>query len=209
MLKLFLCFAFFTIWFTTIHAVNGTSINCTDSNPCLHGANCTAIESTNQFQCNCLGFYYGSLCENLACENCTHHSQSCVFDIQMPQSYFCYSISCPVHANDTNPCLNNGICLVNLLSDFGYNCLCNAHYRGANCETRKSVCEIANPCLNSGICQTLDNGINATCICQDTWSGTNCTIFTPIVDENDATTSARITWFTTFSLLASLSMLIL
>ena len=78
----------------------------------------------------------------------------------------------------SNPCFNNGVCIVNSFST--YTCLCPANYYGTNCQfTGKLNPCSPNPCLNGATCaltRVITNGVNYVCTCCDGWSGQACQI---------------------------------
>lgn len=87
----------------------------------------------------------------------------------------------------SNPCLNEGECVISAASDQQYTCLCAAPFGGDNCERRTS-CD-SQPCFNEGTCALLPLAAASSdvsqiaaqqkdflCQCADGFSGSLCEI---------------------------------
>ncbi|XP_060818726.1 sushi, von Willebrand factor type A, EGF and pentraxin domain-containing protein 1-like isoform X1 [Bombus pascuorum] len=103
------------------------------------------IQEEDSFSCECPDYYVGSKCETF----------------QNP---------C-----DSSPCLNEGICNIQGLTNntIGYSCTCRNGYSGSNCELYIDECTI-NPCRNNGTCVSTEN--DYACECKSGFEGEFCEI---------------------------------
>lgn len=87
-----------------------------------------------------------------------------------PRQYF--GTACQFfNACSSDPCLNGGMCIVNVTVPSQYTCSCLLGTTGANCEVQPCS---ANPCQNGGMCQS--RGGNYSCVCTSGYFGINCTM---------------------------------
>ncbi|CAB3997139.1 neurogenic locus notch homolog 1, partial [Paramuricea clavata] len=75
----------------------------------------------------------------------------------------------------SDPCLNNGSCLPNIIS--GYECTCRDGFIGLNCDT--DLCASA-PCFNNGTCVGIPE--NYKCNCPFGFAGYDCEILEMMQD---------------------------
>nr|XP_042896680.1 basement membrane-specific heparan sulfate proteoglycan core protein [Parasteatoda tepidariorum] len=73
---------------------------------------------------------------------------------------------------ETNPCLNEGICVEDDGAPRGYVCECREGYSGTNCEIETDLCSLIDPCKNGGTC--IGAGNSYKCSCPIKFKGTNC-----------------------------------
>ncbi|KAB0800392.1 hypothetical protein PPYR_06132 [Photinus pyralis] len=120
--------------------------NFCDKKPaiCKNGATC--IEINGNYRCSCAPGYVGVNCE---------------------QEVIISPLCTP------NPCLNNGMCVVNTAISRAQ-CNCLPGFTGALCEVNINECQSA-PCLNNGKCK--DGNDSYVCDCTATgYAGKNCEI---------------------------------
>lgn len=144
------------------------------SDSCLNGGTCNVIDN-NQIKCTCNPGYYGSRCENYACEpNPCRNEGTCRV---VNNGYQCdcragwVGANCETRETDlcqNNPCLNGGQCSVRNNAFF---CTCPADYTGNRCQTRINFCT-AGVCLNGGTCESLTNSFR--CRCLSGFTGDRC-----------------------------------
>ncbi|CAF1148940.1 unnamed protein product, partial [Brachionus calyciflorus] len=123
----------------------------TDFNDCIQ--NCSnhgkcKIINNAKYKCECNKNYIGSACQ--------YNTFPC----------------------SSNPCLNNGLCVDNLLeNDFKCQCLTGKNqseiYYGQYCEFKRNACQ-NETCSNNGYC--FDNENTAKCKCFSMFSGEKCEI---------------------------------
>jgi len=133
-------------------------------------------------ECQCMDGYSGKWCENDICLklNCQNNSTCqrlsngtgrCLCNNQWYGDECEYDIN-ECELNQTDICLNNGICFN---YPGGYKCQCEENYFGYNCQY-KHICLEQSPCLNDGLCKT--NGENYYCECLTNFTGAHCELFT-------------------------------
>ena len=81
-------------------------------------------------------------------------------------------ISSASSCNLLNPCENQGTCLDNTTSVYGYSCLCKSGFNGANCQNNQQICK-SSTCWNNGTCNQTSNTTFVS-LCQSDWSGEYC-----------------------------------
>ncbi|CAF3641598.1 unnamed protein product [Rotaria sordida] len=133
-------------------------------------------------ECQCTNGYNGKWCENDLCLklNCQNNSTcqrlsngkaKCLCAEQWYGNECQHDINeCEI--NQTNICLNNGIC-INYSG--GYMCQCQENYFGKHCE-HKHICLDQSPCLNQGQCKT--DGEHYYCECLTNFTGLHCELLT-------------------------------
>ena len=87
-----------------------------------------------------------------------------------PQSFRSFEV---LSVNDcfSLPCQNGGSCLA---MDIGFQCECDAGWRGSVCDVPHDPC-LHNPCLNHGTCLK-DGPETYTCVCDEGFTGQDCEI---------------------------------
>ncbi|XP_052678609.1 integrin beta-like protein D isoform X2 [Crassostrea angulata] len=137
-----------------------------DSSPCEHGGSCIRQGITQNYVCNCVSGYTGSLCQT-DIDECSshpcHHGGTCRDGVNM-FSCFCSpgftGRMCQTDIDEcaSRPCQNQGTCndLVNQ-----YNCTCMAGYSGYQCQTDTDEC-VDHPCSSLFDCQDLVNHFSCT-----------------------------------------------
>jgi len=173
---------------------------------CRNGGTCTNFPGT--FQCACPSGITGNNCEitgtptpqwcspvspcvnSDGCVECPGDSRCTANDI-IPGRTSGYKCLCkygftdsrcntPVDFCASNPCLNNGVCVSDPVSNptTGYSCACPTGFTGQNCQTNPDDCLglPANTCQNGGVC--VDGVGTFTCNCQPQYSGANCQQYT-------------------------------
>ncbi|XP_076802947.1 uncharacterized protein LOC143446950 [Clavelina lepadiformis] len=168
---------------------------------CLNGGTCSfedvdgVIVVLDSWQrtprCNCMPGYTGQTCETLAachslpCLNgATCQDEGLGFKCLCAQGYMGFLCEerqvIPSLPCDSNPCLNNGLC-INYPTDTNlpYRCLCAQGYTGDRCEERQVISSLpcdSNPCLNNGLCVNYPTGTNLAykCFCTQDYTGNRC-----------------------------------
>ncbi|CAF0745222.1 unnamed protein product [Brachionus calyciflorus] len=100
------------------------------------------IEQVN-FHCQCYSGFTGDNCQNAPAKPC-----------------------------NSNPCLNNGIC-VNRNNSYDFHCICVGSYTGKDCGIFIDVCA-HNKCENEGVCVPGLDKHNYTCSCKNGFYGEFC-----------------------------------
>ena len=119
-----------------------TPVRCSDI-PCQNEGKCTNTE--NGFHCRCNKYFMGEFCqfdvnECLLSSPCKHGSTCvnkyggfiCVCD-QNHESDLCEKVKSPC---SSNPCLNNGACIIDQESETGFKCQCQFGDWGSKCESQ-------------------------------------------------------------------------
>ncbi|XP_070579567.1 polycystin family receptor for egg jelly-like isoform X2 [Ptychodera flava] len=165
-----------------------------NTNPCLNGGFCEAIDNT--FYCHCPDCYTGETCEieyNMCIGDPCLNYGSCQTDVASC-SYICYceefffgdrcqynETPC-LRRNGLSPCMNDGTCYVtgtNVYTD--YECQCTGIYGGVNCSDI-DVCS-GKTCRNGGSC-VLDGDDKTICRCTGNYVGEDCTILQNDLDDD-------------------------
>lgn len=140
-------------------------INCIK---CPNGFNTTITAATSLSQCQ------PSIKTPCSSNNCKHGK--CIPENDYYYSCECSSSSyigsyCEIQINgcNSNPCLNNATCLVNI-ENFDYQCVCPDGFTGRFCENTMEKCDL--PCKNFGICVQEDE--QYFCLCRDGFEGEFC-----------------------------------
>lgn len=143
----------FLLWYIQGRTLDDTRVNTLISSSCPETRNCTN---------------YHSPCLN---------SGSC---IEGAESYTCdcsgayFGIGCQ-HFNTcaTNPCGNEGKCVIDLTVEQQFTCFCPSGTQGQLCEETVLPCD-SNPCLNGAMCTNRDAGF--ICECTPGFSGSLCEV---------------------------------
>lgn len=172
-----------------------TQIDECVSNPCQNGGSC--VDLVNSYACVCPPGFKGPNTETPYLSNCEIQIDYCISSPcqnggtcnELINSYSC---NCPPETlglfceipNTCYPgplCANNGTCLP---VDAGYapfnnfTCLCMGEWSGVTCTNfTGNNCEAFNvTCQNNGTCHNTVDGLNATCTCENGFTGYRCEI---------------------------------
>lgn len=106
-------------------------------------------------------------------------SENCVGGVGKVLANFVYRLqpSYPYPTGcDSDPCQNNGFCVVNKDDKLQYTCECQEMFIGKNCEVQTFPCD-SQPCLNGAICANDVKDITKYhCKCTSDYSGVNCQV---------------------------------
>ncbi|CAF3764830.1 unnamed protein product [Rotaria socialis] len=166
------------------HLQNWT--NPCEPNPCRAGT-CEIISKIN-FNCHCISYVYGQLCEKLnysqqPCDSNPCYNQGLCSPISPRDSPTNSSFIClcpPQHSGKycqenvgECSCLNGGTCY-NISYD-GYRCSCPSMFTGPVCEhdfRNETFCS-HSPCKNNGTCILIESSAGV-CLCQPGYVGELC-----------------------------------
>eukprot|EP00057_Strongylocentrotus_purpuratus_P013128 XP_011667602.1 PREDICTED: fibropellin-1 isoform X1 [Strongylocentrotus purpuratus] len=147
------------------------------SDPCLNGANCTAINSF--YLCECADGFVGSNCQLIdPCSSnpCVNDGQ-CFISAQL-NSFICQCAMpfmgqyCEIfyeHPCLSGPCLNGGSCTFDINV---YECQCAPGFLGLQCESPDPC--FPPQCQNDGVCWRNADATDFLCQCASGYTGMYC-----------------------------------